>query len=440
MKILLLDIGSNLLDFGLRCLAAGHEVKHWQGTERDGKRSKVGQGLLPQVAQWKPHMSWADLIMIPDNGKYMREVDGFIQRGFPVFGPCKQVVEWELDRFRGMEVMQQAGLPVMDCIEFKKIGEAMEFLKAHPNRYVSKPNGDMAKNLSYVSKSARDLMFMLERWQAQGDLQGQKFIFQPFFKGTEVAVGGWMTRDGFIPEMWCESFEHKKLMNGEVGPNTGEMGTAVKYVRESKLADELLRPLEAQLIRAKYVGYIDVAVMVNERGKLCPLEFTSRPGWPLFQIQQALHRGDPAQWMKDALEGSSTLKVSQDVAIGIVLTLPDFPYEQFALEESADFPLYGWERIPPKNFHPVDLKAGEVWDEENGQLSKVEGLLTTGTYVGVISGTGETVHEAHEKAYLHLDRLELPNSPQYRTDIGLKVEKALKLLQPLGYCTEWRWK
>jgi len=53
-----------------------------------------------------------------------------------------------------------------------------------------------------------------------------------------------------------------------------------------------------------------------------------RPGWPLFQIQQALHKGDPAEWMLDLLDGKDTLKVSKDIACGVVVSIPDYPYSR----------------------------------------------------------------------------------------------------------------
>ena len=441
MKILMVDVGNNLLDFSLRCLRAGHEVRVAPTPDKEGNRPKMGNGLVEKVSDWRQHMKWADLIVVPDNTKYMRELETFHKAGYPIWGPRAGVADWELNRMLGQEVMGKAGLPVMDCVEFKTVKQAKEFLVANPDRWVSKPAGygDTAKALSYVSKSARDMMFMLERWESEKAFKGDPFIFQPFFKGIEVAVGGWMGRNGFLEGSWCENFEHKKLMVGEVGVNTGEMGTVVKYVKESALASVLLKPLEATLIRMGYVGYIDVAVMINDKGKMCPLEFTCRPGWPLFQIQQTLHKGDPAQWMADALEGRNTFEARDEVATGVVVTLPDFPFNKVPLERSTGFPVYGWDKIPKDDFHPVEVMAGDHWDLQDGELVKSNGLLTTGTYVAVVSGRGKTVQEANAQAYAHLDRLEIPNSPMYRTDIGQKVEGYLKRLRPLGLVDGWRW-
>ena len=79
--------------------------------------------------------------------------------------------------------------------------------------------------------------------------------------------------------------------------------------RKSLLADKVLKPLEDFLHGIGYSGYIDVNCIIDDKGNPWPLEFTTRPGWPLFQIQQALHLGDPIQWMLDSLNGKDTFKV-----------------------------------------------------------------------------------------------------------------------------------
>jgi phosphoribosylamine--glycine ligase len=325
----------------------------------------------------------------------------------------------------------------MDSMPFKNINEARKFLMANPGRYVSKPNADDNKALSYVSKSARDLMFMFDYWQKNSTV-GTDFILQEFTPGIEVAVGSWVGKNGFVGK-WLENFEHKKLMNDEVGVNTGEMGTVLKYVDNSALADMLLRPLEPELIRQGYTGYIDVSVMVSRSGDPLPLEFTCRPGWPLQQILQCLHKGDPIQWMIDAIHGEDTVKVSDEIACGVVMTIPDFPYSRMTKKEVSGYPVYGWDKIPTRHFHPAEMKMGEVWQQENEKLFKEPGFVTAGDYVCVITGTGDKVSEAHTDAYKNLKKIELPNSPMYRTDIGLRLKDQLAELRSYGFCTDWRY-
>ena len=66
MNILLLDPAGALVDFGLRCILEGHEVKQWI-RPINGNHSKIARGLIERVSQWQPHMKWADIIVLSDN-------------------------------------------------------------------------------------------------------------------------------------------------------------------------------------------------------------------------------------------------------------------------------------------------------------------------------------------------------------------------------------
>lgn len=437
MNILLIDVYGAFLDFALRCQEAGHEVRWFQSKTREGSSSRVGNGLVRKVPAWEPSMRWADLIILSDNVRYIHRLERFRKQGFPVWGPSVATAEWELNRRVGQEVFRKAGIQVIESCAFTSLGKAVEFLEANPGRYVSKPDADDNKELSYVAKSARDLRFMLEYWQRNSKIKSS-FILQKFVLGVEVAVGGWFGPAGFAGA-WLENFEHKKLMNGDVGANTGEMGTVMRYVKESALADALLRPLEGELYRQGYTGYIDVSVIVDRSGTPLPLEFTCRPGWPLTQILQSLHRGDPAQWMLDALNGQDTMRVTEDIAAGVVMAIPDFPYSRLTQKEVSGYPVYGWDSIYTRNFHPVEMKRGVVWEQEGDRLAQIEGLVTAGDYVCVVSGNGETVRGACEAAYRNVKKLEIPNSPMYRTDIGERLKDDLEVLQSHGFCKSWRW-
>ena len=439
MKILLIDQSSSFLDFALRCEAEGHEVRVFLGPLKDGSRSPIGAGLWEVVKDWRPSMKWADLILTSDNVKYIRELDVWRERGFPIFGPNLEGTNWELERGTGQGIFEDHGIPTIPSIIFKNYDEAIAHLaKNTDKRYVSKPTGDADKALSYVAKDSRDLMFMLEYWKAT---QKKKvpFLFQEFVPGIEMAVGGWMGRDGFL-SYFLENFEFKKLMPGDYGVNTGEMGTAMKYVKaeDSLLAQKVLLPLEAALIRIGYTGYIDVAVIVAEDGTPYPLEFTSRPGWPLFQIQQSLHP-DTALWMKNALEGVDTFEPYGDVAVGVVVAIPDFPYGHLSRKDVTGFPVWGVTEKNRWNFHPAEMMLGSAPELVGGTLQTKPMLVSCGDYVFIISGNGAGVNDAAAAAYKHLKDFVVPNSPILRNDIGQRLEHQLPELQRMGYATAWEW-
>ena len=436
MKVLLIDKGGYFLDFALRCIDAGHEVRWYLGKLKGGDRNPQGDGFgITKVGDWTTSMRWADLIVLPDNSVYMKELEPWRKRGFPIFGPSVETAAWELDRECGLAVLEEVGVDLIGSHTFKKVAEAKAFLVENPRRFVSKINNDNdTKAMSYVAKSARDLMFMLEKWEKLGALAGSEFIFQEFVPGTEVAVGGWFGRGGFS-SWWLENVEHKKLMNGEVGVNTGEMGTVMRYTQDSPLAEYLLKPLEGHLYRAGYTGYIDVAVIVAKDGTPYPLEFTTRPGWPLFEIQQSLHP-EPVEWMADLLEGRDSFAPSKDTAVGVVMTMPDFPYGNLPFKEKRGYPVYGWDKVPRRNLHLTQVMMGEAPNED---LRPEAVPVTAGECVLTISGNGKDVCTAKKRAYANLKKIELPNSPMYRTDIGDKLCESLPELEKHGWVKGWEY-
>lgn len=418
------------LDYALRCEAQGHEVKVWLPKHKDGTRNTIGDGLVTKVENWASWMKWAELIFLTDNARYVRELERYREEGYPIFGPNVEGTCWELERGTGQAVLETHGIKCIESITFSNYDAALDYLKANPKRYVSKPTGDADKALSYVSKSEEDMEFMLENWKRRLK-QKVPFLFQEFVPGIEMAVGGWVGRNGFLLH-FLENFEFKKLLPGEIGVNTGEMGTVLKYVtaEESALAREMLLPLEAALIRIGYTGYIDVAVIIDQKGNPWPLEFTTRPGWPLFQIQQILHP-DVAEWMRDALCGLDTFKPSDKIAVGVVVAIPDFPYNKLKQEELSDYPVFGVTDQNRYFLHPSELKLGYFRNEPL--------MVSAGNYLLTVSGLGDSVSEAQEAAYKRVKSLVIPNSPIYRNDIGLRLQQQLTELQELGYATAWEW-
>ena len=437
MKVLIIDVVSCGLDFAMRCEAAGHEVRLWTGNLKGGMRSPVGEGLVKKVESWQGSMNWADLIFLTDNVKQMKELEPYRKRGYPIFGPSVATANWELERQTGQDVMKAAGIPVIDSVHFSDYEKAKAFVASSMKRYVSKPSGDADKALSYVSKGPADMIFMLDYWKRAGKNKAS-FLLQEFVPGIEMAVGGWFGRNGFS-DFVLENFEHKKLMNGDIDVNTGEMGTVMKYVHiaSSKLAQEVLLPLEGELYRQGYTGFIDVAVIIDKEGNPWPLEFTTRPGWPLFYIQQILHQ-EPVQWMADMLEGRDSFIPSPEIALGVVIAMPDFPYSTYTNKQTSGFPVWG---ITDKNryhIHPASMQLGTAPVVEGGKLKDKSMMVTAGDYVLITSGSGQTVSQAKKGAYEVAKELEIPNSPMYRTDIGDRLEKQLKELYALGYATEWK--
>lgn len=430
MRILVIDSLASSLDWTIRCQEDGHEVKWY--VPPDDKIANVGKGIVERVDDPRDWCKWADLIFLSDNTKWLLEVDRWRQQGWPVIGPTPKAAQWELDRDIGMRIFKKAGIAIPPTKGFTDYDQAIAFVKKNMDRYVSKPSGSADKALSYCAKSPADMVFMLERWKRLNKLK-TPFILQKFIPGVEMAIGGWFGPGGFN-RGWCENFEFKKLMNDDLGVATGEQGTVLRYVSTSKLANMVLRPLEEELASLGYIGYIDVNCIIDNKGTPWPLEFTMRPGWPTFNIQQALHKGDHAEWLMKLAEGQDARNWELDkVAAGVVLSIPDYPYSHLTRKEVNGIPLYGLNSKIHNSIHPCEMRMGEAPQEVAGKLVTLPCLVTAGDYVLVASGTGETVSEAKREAYRILKHLSLPNSPMYRTDIGNRLKKQLPMLHQMGF-------
>lgn len=432
MKLLIIDPQGAALDIAARAERDGHEVVM---VIRDTPKTEhIGRGITKVEREPGPWLNWADLVLLADNTRWLREVDAYRSAGGRVIGPTAEAAAWELDREVGQQILRKHKIAVPDYRTFNNYDDAIAFVKKQDRRFVSKPSGDADKALSYVAKSPADLVYMLERWKKFSKLKGE-FILQDFKAGIEMAVGGWFGPGGFN-EGWCENFEFKKLMDGDLGVATGEQGTVLRVVRKSKLARMMLEPLAAELEKIGYTGYIDVNCIIEENGQVWPLEFTMRPGWPTFNIQQALHEGDTAEWLMDLWTGRDARNFLQDtIAIGVVMSIPDYPYSHITRKEVTGIPVYGIKPTTWRHLHPCEMMIDVVPNEVNGKIVDMPTPCTAGDYVLVMTATGETVYDAKQTVYRRLKRLVVPNSPMYRTDIGDRLSRQLPSLQKMGFAT-----
>lgn len=435
MNILIVDAIGAALDFAIHCQMAGHKVKWFIRKNDEGKVSQIGDGYVTKVPDYKPWIEWADLVFLTDNTHFLKELDSYRKKGYPIFGPSYLGGQLELDRQHGQDVLKDHGIKIISSETFSNYNKAEKYVTENMKRYVSKPSGDADKALSYVSKSPADMVFMLRRWKELNKIKSP-FILQEFVPGIEVAVGGWIGPNGFS-QYFCENFEHKKLMNNELGPNTGEMGTAVAYRSKSKLADVLLKPLEQYLVDIGMTGYVDVAAIMDEEGELRPLEFTTRPGWPTFSIQSSLHEGDPAQWMVDLIEGRDTLECTDEIALGVVMAIPDFPYSHLTKKELTGYPVYHTDKVDEKLLHFCEVMKGKAPAMDGDEIVEKDLPVSAGDYILVATGLSDTVRKAKIIAYKNMKQIEMPNSAFYRTDIGDRLEEDLEDLQEHGYCLDW---
>lgn len=383
-------------------------------------------------------MKWAEIIVCTSSAKYAWEMEDFYEAGYPIFGANEDCAKLELDRCVGMEMLTNHDIDVLPYTRFSHYGDAIAHVRGTNGSYACKPIGDADRALSYVASGPDDMCSMMKRAKKMHGEAKQDFILQQKASGVEFAVGGWFGPHGFN-NCWEENFEHKKFFAGDTGVNTGEMGTAMKYTDESKLGEMMLRPLERALKALKFCGNIDISVMIDEKGKPWPLEFTMRMGWPAFYLNQHLHKGDPVQWMYDLVHGRDSLKVSYDHCVGVCVVGPNFPHNSQTADHCEGIPIYGINHENVANVHFCEVMALNTEVFEEGKWSSRDLFATAGSWPLVVVGTGPSVVRAKKQAYDVIGQIRIPNSHGQRPDIGDRCQKHIKELQSMGFAKSWEY-
>jgi phosphoribosylamine---glycine ligase len=424
MRVLLVEPHADgLLDLAIRAQAYGHEVRYYL-RDYDQHKQPVGRGLVDRVPDWRPSMRWADLVILGSLGYHMAEFDRWRASGVPLIGAPGEAGQWELDRLAGMHAFEEHGIPVPAYQQCSTIEDALRAVEgnADDDGIAIKPCGDVTdKSLSFVAKTSKEAIWRLARWEKEGKRFPQGLILQERIEGVEFAVGAWIGPSGFA-EGWEENFEEKRLFAGGLGPNCGEAGTVLRIVRRSKLADMVLKPFEDHLVSLGYVGNVDVNCIVDIDGAPWPLEWTVRFGYPAINIELALHRGDPIEFMAGLAAGEPPrTRALDEVAVGVVMALPPYPFGHERPGEVVDVPIWGVTAGIEDSLHPAMIQATN------------SGLSTAGSYVLISTGTGGSVTAARKQAYRVLNRLTVPASPFWRNDIGSRLRSDLPKIQAHGH-------
>lgn len=433
MNLLIIDSDAAGMDLAMRCKEQGHEVKIFMRREADGTPELSGRGLVEKVPEWEKWMQWADLIVPTMNDVYLDRLEEFRKMGFPVFGPSKQSASLEISRGYGMEILKKYGVDVPPHKMFTTLDQAEEHCWKKDRRYVFKTLGsEEDKSLSYVSNDSGDMISAIRGWKRNGKKMKGSCMLQDHVEGIEFGVSAWMGSDGFL-SLRGENVEHKKLMPGNYGPNTGEMGTLLWYTEKSKLAKTVLDPMEKFLLSIGHRGDADLNCIVDGNGKPWVLEWTCRLGWPAFYAMTSQH-DEPCQWMLDAMNGKDTLKANREPYACVVIAIPPFPNKYVKRDDVVGLPVYGVGKDNWENVHLVQVMMGKDTAVTNGKAEMTEMFVTAGPYVLVVTAAGSTLRKASRNAYKVVDQIHLRNMI-IRDDVGESFVQHLPELQSHGYAT-----
>jgi phosphoribosylamine--glycine ligase len=270
-----------------------------------------------------------------------------------------------------------------------------------------------------------DVVHVLESYKKVYADHVRTFQLQRRRTGVEIAVGAFFNGHEFLSPINV-NFEHKKLFPGNIGPSTGEMGTAMYWSPPNRIFNQTLAKMEKKLREERYVGYIDLNCIVNAHG-IYPLEFTARFGYPTISIQQeglnapmgeilaALARGEPVD-----------LKPKPGFQVGVRIVVPPFPYD-----DPKTFEANSEDRIII--FKKPDFAGVHI---EDVKLVNGEWMVTGNSgVVLIVVGTGPTMRQAQSQAYNRIKNIMIPNM-YYRTDIGDRWHEDHDRLHSWGYLRE----
>ena len=303
-------------------------------------------------------------------------------------------------------------------------------MKKNPAKYVIKPSGE-AQNIKmflFVGEEddGKDVIQVLETYKRIARKQIKTFQLQKKVSGVEVGVGAFFNGQQFVYPINV-NFEHKKLFHGNIGPQTGEMGTSMFWSDPNRLFNSTLLKMEAKLKEEKYVGYIDLNCIVNNNG-IYPLEFTARFGYPTIFIQQEGILMPISEFFYELAAGRLTkFKAKSGFQIGIRLVRPPFPYgADIAILKKHE--IGGVVIFKKPNFDGVHIEDIKLVDGE---------WVLTGTsgVVLVVVGTGQTMKQAQHQVYSRVQNILIPDM-YYRTDIGDRWYEDSDKLHNWGYLRE----
>lgn len=218
--------------------------------------------------------------------------------GRAVFGPGAAAAQLEASKAFAKEVMAAAGIPTAASRTFSQLDSALEYLGDHPEPLVVKASGLAAGKGAIVCPTRKEAIAAVRSMLADGSFgdAGRTVVIESYLRGEEVSVLA--ITDGRDVELLPVSQDHKRLLEGDAGPNTGGMGAyspvsvAPPELLERTRRDVLL-PALAEMRRrgTPFTGLLYAGLMVDDDGAPWVVEFNCRLGDPEAQVVLPLIAG-----------------------------------------------------------------------------------------------------------------------------------------------------
>ena len=338
-------------------------------------------------------------------------VNLFRQRGLKIFGPTKEAAQLESSKDFAKAFMKRHGIPTAEYETFSELAAAHAYIDQKGAPIVIKADGLAAGKGVVVAMSleeahaAVDMMLSDNKF---GDA-GARVVIEEFLEGEEASFI--VMVDGKHVLALASSQDHKRLLDGDQGPNTGGMGAyspapIVTPQLHARVMREIILPtvrgMEADGIR--YTGFLYAGLMIDAQGNPKTLEFNCRMGDPETQPIMARLKGDFSKVVEQAIAGTlDTVELTWDrrTALGVVLAAHNYP----------ETPRKGdrINGIPAETEEAVTFHAGTTLTDGK--------LLTSGGRVLCVVGLSDSVRGAQSVVYETINQIAF-DGMQYRRDIG----------------------
>ena len=342
-------------------------------------------------------------------------VDLFESKGLLVFGANKKAAEIEGSKAFAKEMMKKYRIPTGFYEIFDNRDEAVRYIRNQGAPIVVKADGLAAGKGVIVCKTVEEAIHSVDRIMVEKMFgnAGNRVVVEEYLVGEEASYIAFTDGKTILP--LASSQDHKAILDGDQGPNTGGMGAyspapVVTDEVHEKIIEKILRPIIYGMGEEgrPYQGVLYAGLMIHE-GHPKVLEFNARFGDPETQPALMRMKGDIVPILEACMQGTlSRHKIEWDnrAAVCVVLASQGYPgdYEKGKIIEGL------------KEVSQME----KVFVFHAGTIFKDEQVLTNGGRVLGVTGLGEDISRAIERTYQAVKKISW-EGVYYRTDIGQKA-------------------
>lgn len=343
-------------------------------------------------------------------------VDTFQKAGLKIFGPTQAAAQLESSKDFSKAFMIRHHIPTAAYETFSDIKPAHEYIDQQGAPIVIKADGLAAGKgvvVAMTDKEAHDAVDMMLGDNKFGEA-GARVVIEEFLTGEEASFMVMVDGKNILP--LATSQDHKRLLDGDEGPNTGGMGAyspapVVTPEIHARAMREIIRPTVEGMAKdgIPYTGFLYAGLMISPDGALKTLEFNCRMGDPETQPIFMRLKSDLLTLLQQAVDGEldqAEAEWDRRFALGVVMASANYPASPKLGDEITGL--------------PTDLEDGYVF---HAGTKLVDGkVMTSGGRVLCVTTLGETVKFAQQQAYKIIKDIQFEGA-QYRTDIGYRAVK-----------------